>query len=172
VLDEAWVYLRDELFREYLREWLKTLRKLNAAVVLATQNLSDIFNSGISDVVLEACPTKIFLANAEARNAQSRRLYETAGLNEREIEIVERATPKREYYVVSPEGRRLISLGLGQVALSFVGVNSPEERRRVDELVSAHPRTWPAEWLAERGRADWAEWWRESEASERKRVAR
>src|SRR6202521_3219048 len=27
VLDEAWVYLRDELFREYLRDWLKTLRK-------------------------------------------------------------------------------------------------------------------------------------------------
>ena len=79
VLDEAWVYLRDELFREYLRDWLKTLRKLNAVVVLATQNLSDIFNSGISDVVMEACPTKILLANAEAANVQSRRMYEACG---------------------------------------------------------------------------------------------
>jgi len=163
VLDEAWVYLRDELFREYLRDWLKTLRKLNAVVVLATQNLSDVFNSPICDVVMEACPTKVLLANAEAATTQSRRLYEAAGLNEREIQIVQGATPKRQYYVVSPEGRRLITLGLGQVALSFVSMNSPEERRSVEELIKAFPRTWQAEWLRHRGRPDWADWWREVE---------
>jgi type IV secretion system protein VirB4 len=163
VLDEAWVYLRDELFREYLRDWLKTLRKLNAVVVLATQNLSDIFNSAICDVVMEACPTKVFLANAEAATTQSHRLYGSAGLNEREIQIVQSATPKRQYYVVSPEGRRLIALGLGQVALSFVGVNSPGERKKVEELINAFPRTWQAEWLRYRGRADWADWWRDVE---------
>jgi type IV secretion/conjugal transfer VirB4 family ATPase len=163
VLDEAWVYLRDELFREYLRDWLKTLRKLNAVVVLATQNLSDIFNSGISDVVMEACPTKILLANAEAANVQSRRLYEAVGLNDREIQIVQGAIPKRQYYVISPEGRRLISLGLGGVALAFVGVNSPDDRKEAEEVMRAHPRTWQAEWLRQRGRSDWADWWREVE---------
>jgi len=50
---------------------------------------------------------------------------------------VQGATPKRQYYVVSPEGRRLVALGLGQVALSFVGVNSPEERKKVEELIKA-----------------------------------
>lgn len=171
VLDEAWVYLRDELFREYLRDWLKTLRKLNAVVVLATQNLSDIFNSGICDVVMEACPTKVLLANAEAGTSQSRRLYEAAGLNEREIQIVQGATPKRQYYVISPEGRRLIALGLGQVALSFLGVNTPDERKKVEELVSSFPRTWQAEWLRQRGRADWADWWREIERGNERRVS-
>jgi len=170
VLDEAWVYLRDELFREYLRDWLKTLRKLNAVVVLATQNLSDIFNSGICDVVMEACPTKILLANAEAAGTQSRRLYEAVGLNEREIHIVQSATPKRHYYVVSPEGRRLIALGLGQVALSFVGVNGPEDRRRVEDLIRASPRTWQAEWLRQRGRPDWADWWLEVDGAKERRV--
>ncbi len=163
VLDEAWVYLRDELFREYLRDWLKTLRKLNAVVVLATQNLSDIFNSGISDVVMEACPTKILLSNVEAANVQSRRLYEAVGLNDREIQIVQSAIPKRQYYVVSPEGRRLISLGLGGVALAFVGVNGPDDRKKAEEVMRSHPRTWQAEWLRQRGRADWADWWREVE---------
>src|SRR5438874_3229697 len=123
VLDEAWVYLRDELFREYLRDWLKTLRKLNAVVVLATQNLSDIFNSGISDVVMEACPTKILLANVEAANVQSRRLYEAVGLNEREIQIVQSAISKRTYYVVWPEGRLLISLVLGGCVIMIVYVH-------------------------------------------------
>ena len=170
VLDEAWVYLRDELFREYLRDWLKTLRKLNAVVVLATQNLSDIFNSAICDVVMEACPTKVLLANSEAATTQSRRLYEAAGLNEREVQIVQGATPKRQYYVVSPEGRRLVALGLGQVALSFVGVNSPEERKKVEELIKAFPRTWQAEWLRHRGRSDWADWWRDIEGVHERRV--
>jgi type IV secretion system protein VirB4 len=171
VLDEAWVYLRDELFREYLRDWLKTLRKLNAVVVLATQNLSDIFNSGISDVVMEACPTKILLANAEAANVQSRRLYEAVGLNDREIQIVQGAIPKRQYYVVSPEGRRLISLGLGGVALAFVGVNGPDDRKKAEEVMRANPRTWQAEWLRQRGRADWADWWREVEGVLERRVS-
>ena len=44
------------------------MRKKNAAVLLATQNLSDIFNSKIRDVVLESCPTKVLLPNAEAGN--------------------------------------------------------------------------------------------------------
>ena len=171
VLDEAWVYLRDELFREYLRDWLKTLRKLNAVVVLATQNLSDIFNSGICDVVIEACPTKVLLANAEAASTQSRRLYEAVGLNDREIQIVQNATPKRQYYVVSPEGRRLIALGLGEVALSFVGVNAPEERKKVEGLVRDFPRTWQAEWLRQRGRSDWADWWRDIEGVNERRVS-
>jgi type IV secretion/conjugal transfer VirB4 family ATPase len=170
VLDEAWVYLRDELFREYLRDWLKTLRKLNAVVVLATQNLSDVFNSGISDVVIEACPTKVLLANAEAASAQSRRLYEAMGLNEREIQIVQSATPKRQYYVISPEGRRLIALGLGEVALSFVGVNAPGERKKVESLIRDFPRTWQGEWLRQRGRSDWADWWREIEGVNERRV--
>src|SRR5438045_9588477 len=92
VLNEACVYLRDELFREYLRDWLKTLRKLNAVVVLATQNLSDIFNSAICDVVMEACPTKVLLANSEAATTQSRRLYEAAGRSERQRQQVQDET--------------------------------------------------------------------------------
>src|SRR5207237_69595 len=67
-LDEAWVYLKHPLFRERLREWLKTLRKQNGVVLLATQNLSDILQSEIGDVILETCPTKVLLANAEANN--------------------------------------------------------------------------------------------------------
>ena len=169
VLDEAWVYLRDELFREYLRDWLKTLRKLNAVVVLATQNLSDIFNSGISDVVMEACPTKILLANAEAGNVQSRRLYEAVGLNDREVQIVQGAIPKRQYYVTSPEGRRLISLGLGGVALAFVGVNGSDDRKKADEVMRAHPDTWQAEWLCQRGHSDWADWWHQLESDYQRR---
>ncbi len=157
-LDEAWIYLRHPLFRDYLRDWLKTLRKKNAAVLLATQNLSDVFNSQIRDVVLESCPTKVLLPNAEASNPASRNFYESLGLNDREIEIIQTALPKRQYYVVSAEGRRLISFGLGGVALSFVGVNGQEERDKADAVITANRDSWRASWLRQRGLGDWADW--------------
>ncbi len=105
-LDEAWVYLGHELFRDRLRDWLKTMRKRNGVVLLATQSLSDIFNSPIKDVVLESCPTKILLPNTEARNPASFAFYQNIGLNEREVQIIQTGLPKREYYIVSPLGRR------------------------------------------------------------------
>jgi type IV secretion system protein TrbE len=161
LLDEAWVFLRHPLFRDRLRDWLKTLRKQNGAVVLATQNLSDVFQSSIKDVVLESCPTKILLPNTEAANPASREFYDAIGLNEREIGIVQKALPKREYYIVSPQGRRKISLGLGGVALAFVGVSGKEERERA--LQRQHlPGDWRSHWLRERQLADWADFYERS----------
>lgn len=114
-------------------------------MVLATQNLSDIFNSPIRDVVLESCPTKVLLPNAEASNPASREFYESLGLNEREIDLVQKSIPKRQYYVVSPVGKRLISLGLGDVSLSFVGVSGREELTRVQQFMLQYGANWQAE---------------------------
>jgi type IV secretion system protein VirB4 len=66
ILDEAWVMLGHATFAAKVREWLKTLRKANCAVVLATQSLSDAARSDQLDVLLESCPTKILLPNEEA----------------------------------------------------------------------------------------------------------
>jgi type IV secretion system protein VirB4 len=171
ILDEAWLYLRHELFRETVREWLRTLRRENAAVVLATQTVSDIYNSPIRDVILESCPTKILLPNSEALNPASREFYDHLGLNDREIELLQKSQPKREYYCVSPLGRRMISLGLGKVALSFVGVNGAEERRAVEKLMEAYPDRWQSEWLRARGLEDWATYYEELEQQNKERIA-
>lgn len=152
-LDEAWAYLRNDVFRERLRDWLKTLRRMNGVVLLSTQNLSDICNSDISDVILEMCPTKILLPNGEAKNPASKEFYDRVGLNSRELDILQSSIPKQHYYVVSPLGRRLISLGIHNVALSFVGVNGREERQSVEELMAEFPDTWQIEWLRARARA-------------------
>jgi type IV secretion system protein VirB4 len=152
-LDEAWAYLRNSVFRERLRDWLKTLRRMNGVVLLATQNLSDICNSDISDVILEMCPTKVLLPNGEAKNPASREFYERVGLNGRELDILQASIPKQHYYMISPLGRRLISLGLHNVALTFVGVNSREERQLVVDLMNEFPSTWQSEWLRVRAEA-------------------
>jgi type IV secretion system protein TrbE len=107
LLDEAWVYLRHGLFRERMRDWPKTLRRMNGVVVMATQQLSDICNSEIADVVLENCPTKILLPNAEAQTPNSKAFYDRVGLNDTGLILLQTAVPKQHYYVLSPLGRRL-----------------------------------------------------------------
>ncbi|MBV2187164.1 MAG: conjugal transfer protein TrbE, partial [Rhizobium sp.] len=130
---------------------LKVLRKANCAVVLATQSISDAERSGIIDVLKESCPTKICLPNGAAREPGTREFYVRIGFNERQIEIVATALLKREYYVVSPEGRRLFDMALGPVALSFVGVSGKEDLKRIRALHSEHGAAWPCPWLQQRG---------------------
>ncbi|NKL60091.1 conjugal transfer protein TrbE [Rhizobium leguminosarum] len=151
ILDEAWLMLGHPVFRDKIREWLKVLRKANCAVVLATQSISDAERSGIIDVLKESCPTKICLPNGAAREPGTREFYERIGFNERQIEIVATAIPKREYYVVSPEGRRLFNMALGPVALSFVGATGKEDLKRIRTLHSEHGAAWPPHWLQQRG---------------------
>lgn len=151
VLDEAWLMLGHPVFREKIREWLKVLRKANCAVVLATQSISDAERSGIIDVLTESCPTKIFLANPVAQHQGTREFYESLGLNERQIEIIASATPKKDYYAVSPLGRRVFDLALGPVAISFVGASSPHDLKRVRLLNEVAGSYWPVQWLKDRG---------------------
>ncbi len=151
ILDEAWLMLGHPTFRDKIREWLKVLRKANCAVVLATQSISDAERSSIIDVLKESCPTKICLPNGAAREPVTREFYERIGFNERQIEIVATALPKREYYVASPEGRRLFDMALGPVALSFVGASGKEDLKRIRALHSEYGADWPIHWLQERG---------------------
>lgn len=151
ILDEAWLMLGHPVFRDKIREWLKVLRKANCAVVLATQSISDAERSGIIDVLKESCPTKICLPNGAAREPGTREFYERIGFNERQIEIVATAIPKRDYYVVSPEGRRLFDMALGPIALSFVGASGKEDLKRIHTLHSELGARWPRHWLQQRG---------------------
>ncbi len=161
VVDEAWTAMKDPLFSEKIRGWLKTFRKLNCAVVLATQSIADVVNSTIRDAVFESCPTKILLANPDARGEQLGAFYRNfLQLNDRQLNLLAHMVRKREYYILSPDGKRVFNLGLGPVALAFVGASSGEELAKVEELKKIYGREWPARWLEYRGLPDWAEEWR------------
>ena len=138
VLDEAWVFLDNPLFAARIREWLKVLRKKNVAVVFATQSLADIAGSTIAPAIIESCPQRIFLPNDRAVEPQARAIYERFGLNERQIELVARATPKRQYYLQSRRGNRLFELALGPVALAICGSSSAADQALIDRLLTEH----------------------------------
>ena len=156
IVDEGWLALDDEGFAGQLREWLKTLRKKNASVVFATQSLSDIDNSPIAPAIIESCPTRLLLPNERAIEPQIAAIYRRFGLNDRQIEILARAMPKRDYYCQSRRGNRLFELGLSDVALALCAASSKTDQAAIDRILAEHGRDGflPA-WLRHRGVA-WA----------------
>lgn len=156
ILDEAWVYLDNPIFAARIREWLKVLRKKNVSVIFATQSLADIAGSSIAPAIIESCPQRIFLPNDRAVEPQARVAYERFGLNERQIELIARATPKRHYYLQSHRGNRLFELGLGPLALALCGASDPASQTLIDTILSEHGRDgFAARFLSARG-LDWA----------------
>jgi type IV secretory pathway VirB4 component len=156
IIDEGWLALDDPTFGAQLREWLKTLRKKNASVVFATQSLADIETSAIAAAIVESCPTRLFLPNERAIEPQITSIYRRFGLNDRQIEILARATPKRDYYCQSRRGNRLFELGLGSIALAFTAASSKADQAAIADLLASKGRAgFAVAWLRHKG-LDWA----------------
>jgi len=152
ILDEAWLFLDHPVFAARIRDWLKTLRKRNVAVVFATQSLADIASSSIAPAVIESCSTRIFLPNDRALEPQIGDIYERFGLNPRQIELIARATPKQDYYVQTARGNRLFELDLGPLALAICGASTPQDQKLIDALLLEHgAERFPESFLAAKG---------------------
>ena len=151
VLDEAWLFLDDPLFASRIREWLKTLRKKNVAVIFATQSLTDIADSQIAPAIIESCPTRIFLPNPRALEPSQSETYRRFGLNDTQVRLIAEAFPKRDYYLQSRAGNRLFELGLGPIALAFAATSSPEDQRLIEMVLAKFgPREFAERYLASR----------------------
>lgn len=155
VIEELWAPLMRTVFANRIKQWLLTLRKQNAAVMLVAHTPGQLDAVPSKQVIVESCPTRILLPNPEAATSASARAYRDLGLNERELGIIARATPKRDYYVKSPLGNRLVRLELGPVALAFLGAPdgmTPDELRpAIEALAAREGDDWPSAWLRQLG---------------------
>ena len=124
-------------------------RKLNLAVWLVVQEMSRTFASPLKGAVLEQTMTKICLPNPQAA-LEGRDNYVALGCSNMDIAAIAQATPKADYYVMSEDGNRLISLELGPVMLSLLD-SGDAERATLDGLIQRYgrPRA-AAEWLRRR----------------------
>lgn len=169
ILEEAWLYIAHEVFAKKLRDWLKTLRKKNARVVFATQSLSDLYDpttktlTAVTATIMESCPTKVYLPNPKME-LETRDLYTKMGLTERQIEIIGHiGIPKRHYYVVTPEGNRLIDLGFSDektLALAFIGLSKNKSKAML-EMYNQDQQQWIYNWLLSQDLEEWANYWLE-----------
>ena len=96
VLDEAWALIDNPTFASKIKDWLKTLRKLNAFVIFATQSVEDAASSSISDTLIQQTATQVFLPNPKATSA-----YRTAFmLSEREFNLIKTTDPGSRFFLV------------------------------------------------------------------------
>lgn len=96
VLDEAWALIDNSVFAGKIKDWLKTLRKLNGMVVFATQSVEDAVNSGISDTLIQQTATQIFLPNPKATEPYRKAFM----LSEREFNLLKNTDPATRYFLV------------------------------------------------------------------------
>ena len=96
VLDEAWALIDNKIFATKIKDWLKTLRKLNGFVVFATQSVEDAVNSSISDTLIQQTATQIFLPNPKATEPYRKAFM----LSEREFNLLKNTDPGTRYFLV------------------------------------------------------------------------
>ncbi len=61
-------------------------------------------------------------------------------MNDRQIEILSRATPKRDYYCQSRRGNRLFELGLSEVALALCAASSKSDQAAIEAILAEQGR--------------------------------
>jgi len=58
--DEAWLFIKNETIRNYVVQAQKTWRKHKAAMILATQSIKELEESGMLAIVARVAPRRSF----------------------------------------------------------------------------------------------------------------
>jgi hypothetical protein len=85
---------------------------------LGTQSLEDLRQSALLPVVVESCPSKIFLANPGMDRSAYR---DTFHLNEVEVETISRLIPKRQLLLKRPDIAKVLTLNVDIETLRLFG---------------------------------------------------
>jgi type IV secretion system protein VirB4 len=129
VMDEAWRFIQHPTLRTYVQEGLKTWRKHNAAMILATQTVEDFASADLLRTIVESCPTKLLLANP----ALDRRRYaELFQLNEMELDLLTGLIPRQQILLKRPDLAKVLTLAVDPKSY-WIYTNTPIDNARVTE---------------------------------------
>jgi type IV secretion/conjugal transfer VirB4 family ATPase len=136
LIDEAWIFLKNKVIRDWITRAEKTWRKKNAAMILATQSVVELAASDMLHIVNESCPTKIFLANPNI----DRKLYaEVFQLNDTQLELLESLVPKRELLLIQPRGTKKLVLEVDALGYWMATNNARDNIRKQDYFARFGP---------------------------------
>jgi type IV secretion system protein TrbE len=136
VIDEAWIFLKNAIIRDWILKAEKTWRKKNAAMLLATQSVVELAASDMLHIVNESCPTKIFLANPNI----DRKMYaEIFQLNDTQLELLESLVPKRELLLIQPRGTKKLVLEVDALGYWMATNNARDNIRKQDYFARFGP---------------------------------
>ncbi len=118
-IEEAWFMLAYERFAAGIDNWLRTLAKKNAFLIMATQSLSEVANSKIFASIIDNIPNRIFLPNPNALTHAE--MYRNMfSLNDEQINRIRNGIPKRNYYIVTPMLSRMVDVSFSREILAVV----------------------------------------------------
>jgi type IV secretion/conjugal transfer VirB4 family ATPase len=129
LIDEAWLFIKNETIRNYVVQAQKTWRKHNAAMILATQSIKELEESGMLAIVAESCPTKIFLANPE----MNREVYREAfHLNDTELDIISGLVPPGQMLIRKAQTSKKVHLNVDSVSHWMATNNARDNLKKQD----------------------------------------
>jgi type IV secretion system protein TrbE len=129
LLDEAWLFIKNEAIRNYVVQAQKTWRKHNAAMILATQSIKELEESGMLTIVAESCPTKVFLANPE----MNREVYREAfHLNDTELGLIAGLVPPGQMLIRKAQTSKKVQLNVDSVSHWMATNNARDNLKKRD----------------------------------------
>jgi len=134
VMDEAWRFIQHDRLRAYVQEALKTWRKRNAAMILATQSIEDFASADLLRTVVESCPTKLLLANPSFDRTQYAELFQ---LNETELDLLEGLMPRRQLLLKRPRLAKVLTLNIDPRSY-WLYTDTPIDNERLATMVREH----------------------------------
>jgi type IV secretion system protein VirB4 len=145
VIDEGWKALDDEIFTRRIRDWEKTIRKLNGLVGFVTQSAEDALDSKISSAIVEQAATQIFMANPKA---QAQPYIEGFGLSEHEFQLV-RSIPDGAHAFLIKHGTHSVvaRLNLGNERDLLTILSGRESTIRILDDMRHDDGSLPSDWL-------------------------
>ena len=146
-------------FGKQLETWLRECRKQNAAVIFVTQGLSEIVCSNYQHILFNSCQTKIFLPHVNATASFNKSLYQQVGLSDDQINIIQQAIPKQDYYLTNSNGSRLMDLALSKTFLALMDATNIQSREQILQLKEKHQEQWIYHYLLDKGLAKEAQDW-------------
>ena len=133
VLDEAWRFVRDPSVKAYVAEALKTWRKRNAALLLATQSSEDFGDLDILRTVVENCATKCFLASPDIDVERAKELFH---LNDTEAQRIVELVPRRQFLLKRPGAAKVLELHVDPRAY-WLYTNTPVDNERLQRAMQS-----------------------------------
>ena len=147
-LDEFGLLLHNKIVGgEWLDDAIRSMRRKNCGLIAATHDVNDIAGRPDYSLMLINFPARIFLPNPQATSEIIADGYRKVGVNERQIEIIAGAVPKREALYISPMGARLAAFPLGEITRHVIGATDLASVNQARRILAADPAGFLAAWL-------------------------
>ncbi|GAL15866.1 ATPase [Vibrio astriarenae] len=145
VMDEAWKWVNDAAFSEFVGNKQLTIRKQNGFGVFATQLPSSLLDSPQGAALVQSCSTEIYLPNPKAKEEEYRQGF---GLTEKEFLTVKGMGEKSRLCLIKQGANSVVcSLGMPDMDDELTILSAGTKELPLFDDAIAEVGDTPSEWI-------------------------